>query len=124
MLYHAEYLKSIFPSKLTNCCLFSFVLDLCKALHKRCIEQLYDEHGLDMLDALSEKIDTSVALAILHSRLNQKIEDLSEARLYLTKTCSKIIANNYHRSLDHRSSSFKLSEKDSAGKSNTSTRYL
>ncbi|KAJ1264325.1 hypothetical protein BS78_09G255000 [Paspalum vaginatum] len=80
-------------------------------LHRRCIEQLYDEHGLDMLDALCEEIDTSTAIAILHSRLNQKIEDLSEARLSLNKTCSVIIANNYHRSLDHCSSSFKQSDK-------------
>ncbi|PUZ64523.1 hypothetical protein GQ55_3G149400 [Panicum hallii var. hallii] len=80
-------------------------------LHRRCIEQLYDEHGLDMLDALWEKIDTSTALVILHSRLNQKIDDLSEARLSLNKTCSNIIASNYHRSLDHRSSSFKQLDK-------------
>ncbi|RCV16273.1 hypothetical protein SETIT_3G124800v2 [Setaria italica] len=84
-------------------------------LHRRCIEQLYDEHGLDMLDALWEKIDTSTALVILHSRLNQKIDDLSEARLSLNKTCSNIIANNYHRSLDHRSSSFKQLDKRRMG---------
>ncbi|WVZ99783.1 hypothetical protein U9M48_045033, partial [Paspalum notatum var. saurae] len=102
---------SIFYFKLTNYCFFSFVFGLGKALHRRCIEQLYDEHGLDMLDALCEEIDTSTAIAILHSRLNQKIEDLSEARLSLNKTCSVIIANNYHRSLDHCSSSFKQSDK-------------
>jgi len=97
--------------ELTNDCFFLFVLDMCKALHRRCIEQLYDEHGLDMLDALWEKIDTSTTLVILHSRLNQKIDDLSEARLSLNKTCSSIIANNYHKSLDHRSSSFKQLDK-------------
>ncbi|CAL5096530.1 unnamed protein product [Urochloa decumbens] len=80
-------------------------------LHRRCIEQLYDEHGLDMLDALCENTDTSTALVILHSRLNQKIDDLSEAWFSLNKTCSNIIANNYHRSLDHRSSSFKQLDK-------------
>uniref|UniRef100_A0A0A8YZC4 Histone deacetylase interacting domain-containing protein n=1 Tax=Arundo donax TaxID=35708 RepID=A0A0A8YZC4_ARUDO len=80
-------------------------------LHRRCIEQLYDDNGLDMLDALLEPKDTSTALAVLHSRLNQKIEHLSEARLSLHKMCSNIIANNYHRSLDHRSSSFKQLDK-------------
>ncbi|CAN6305039.1 unnamed protein product [Urochloa humidicola] len=80
-------------------------------LHRRCIEQLYDEHGLDMLDALCENTDTSTALVILHSRLNQKIDDLSEARFSLNKMWSSIIANNYHRSLDHRSSSFKQLDK-------------
>ncbi|XP_066367323.1 paired amphipathic helix protein Sin3-like 6 isoform X3 [Miscanthus floridulus] len=81
------------------------------SLHRRCIEQLYDEHGLDMLDALSEKIDTSIALVILQSRLNQKIEDLKEAQSSFNKACSNIIANNYYRSLDHRSSSFKQLDK-------------
>ncbi|CAD6332659.1 unnamed protein product [Miscanthus lutarioriparius] len=81
------------------------------SLHRRCIEQLYDEHGLDMLDALLEKIDTSIALVILQSRLNQKVEDLKEAQSSLNKACSNIIANNYYRSLDHRSSSFKQLDK-------------
>ena len=103
--------SQVFFFKLTNCCFFSFVFVLCKALHRRCIEQLYDEHGLDMLDALSEKIDTSIAVVILQSRLNQKIEDLKEAQSSLNKTCSNIIANNYYRSLDHRSSSFKQLDK-------------
>ncbi|AQK92504.1 Paired amphipathic helix protein Sin3-like 5, partial [Zea mays] len=80
-------------------------------LHRRCIEQLYDEHGLDMLDALSQKTDTRIALVILESRLNQKIEDLEQAQLSLNKACSNIIANNYYRSLDHRSSSFKQLDK-------------
>ncbi|TVU01931.1 hypothetical protein EJB05_52578 [Eragrostis curvula] len=76
-------------------------------LHRRCIEQLYDDHGLDVIDALSETQNTSASLAVLHYRLNQKIEDLSVARLSLHKTCKSIIADNYYRSLDYRSSSFK-----------------
>uniref|UniRef100_A0A0E0L6F2 Histone deacetylase interacting domain-containing protein n=1 Tax=Oryza punctata TaxID=4537 RepID=A0A0E0L6F2_ORYPU len=76
-------------------------------LHKRCIEQLYDDSGIDMLDALSESENTSSALAVILSRLNQKIGDFSEARLSLNKMCSDTIANNYYRSLDHCSPSFK-----------------
>jgi paired amphipathic helix protein Sin3a len=128
VLYHAEYLDSSFLFKLTNCCFFSFVFFLCKALHRRCIEQLYDEHGLDMLDALSQKTDTRIALVILESRLNQKIEDLEQAQLSLNKACSNIIANNYYRSLDHRSSSFKQLDKRRMRPKgivdNSSTRYM
>uniref|UniRef100_A0A0D9WKF8 Histone deacetylase interacting domain-containing protein n=1 Tax=Leersia perrieri TaxID=77586 RepID=A0A0D9WKF8_9ORYZ len=76
-------------------------------LHKRCIEQLYDDSGTDMLDVLSESENTSSALAVILSRLNHKIRDLSEARLSLNKICSDIVANNYHMSLDLRSPSFK-----------------
>ncbi|KAL5231788.1 hypothetical protein ABZP36_030564 [Zizania latifolia] len=76
-------------------------------LHRRCIEHLYGDYSLDMLDALSESENASVALAVILSRLNQKIQDLSDARLSLHKMCSDTIANNYYRSLDHCSSSFK-----------------
>ncbi|KAF0926708.1 hypothetical protein E2562_027143 [Oryza meyeriana var. granulata] len=76
-------------------------------LHKRCIEQLYDDSGIDMLDALSESENTSSALAVILSRLNQKIRDFSEARLSLNKMCSESMANDYYRSLDQRSTSFK-----------------
>ncbi|KAL6848853.1 hypothetical protein ACP4OV_021436 [Aristida adscensionis] len=81
------------------------------SIHRRCIEQLYDDYGPDMLDALSETQNTSAALAVLQQRLNQKIEELSEAQISLNKTCSNIIASNYSRSLDHCSSSFKQSDK-------------
>jgi paired amphipathic helix protein Sin3a len=87
--------------------LFLLCFLLLQALHRRCIEQLYDDHGLDILDQLLETQNTSATLAVLHSRLNQKIEVLSVSRLSLHKTCSDIIANNYYRSLDYRSSSFK-----------------
>ncbi|KAE8773345.1 Paired amphipathic helix protein Sin3 [Hordeum vulgare] len=75
-------------------------------LHRRCIEKLYDDDP--DLDDLLESQNTSAVLDILLSRLNQKVEDLSEARSYLHKVhCSQIIAKNYYRSLDHRGTSFK-----------------
>ncbi|KAL5199353.1 hypothetical protein ABZP36_020556 [Zizania latifolia] len=73
----------------------------------RCIEQLYDDYGLGMLDALSESKNPSAALVVTLSRLNEKIEDSSDARLSLNKICSDTIANNYYRSLGHHSPSFK-----------------
>ncbi|KAF6986714.1 hypothetical protein CFC21_004435 [Triticum aestivum] len=74
-------------------------------LHRRCIEKLYDD-DLD-LDDLLESPNTSSVLAVLLSRLKQKVEDLSEARSYLHKAHSQVIAKNYYRSLDHRGLSFK-----------------
>lgn len=60
-----------------------------------------------MLDVLLETPSLSATLAVLHSRLNQKIEVLSVSQSSLRKSCSSIIANNYYRSLDYCSSSFK-----------------
>ncbi|KAF6992380.1 hypothetical protein CFC21_009378 [Triticum aestivum] len=74
-------------------------------LHRRCIEKLYDDDP--ELDDLLESQNTSSVLAVLLSRLKQKVEDLSEARSYLHKAHSQVIAKNYYRSLDHRGLSFK-----------------
>uniref|UniRef100_M8D0V9 Paired amphipathic helix protein Sin3 n=1 Tax=Aegilops tauschii TaxID=37682 RepID=M8D0V9_AEGTA len=74
-------------------------------LHRRCIEKLYDDDP--ELDDLLESPNTSSVLAVLLSRLKQKVEDLSEARSYLHKAHSQVIAKNYYRSLDHRGLSFK-----------------
>ncbi|KAG8086268.1 hypothetical protein GUJ93_ZPchr0010g8954 [Zizania palustris] len=76
-------------------------------LHKRCIEHLYGDYGLDMLEALSESNNPIAALDVILPHLNQKIQDLSDARLSLRKMCSDTVANNFYRSLDYCSSSFK-----------------
>ncbi|KAM0905674.1 hypothetical protein ACQ4PT_017262 [Festuca glaucescens] len=74
-------------------------------LHMRCIERLYADDS--ELDELLESQNTSAVLTVLLSRLNQKVEGLSEARLYLHRANSQVIAKNYYRSLDHRGPSFK-----------------
>ncbi|XP_051210606.1 paired amphipathic helix protein Sin3-like 5 [Lolium perenne] len=74
-------------------------------LHMRCIERLYADDS--DLDELLESQNTSAVLAVLLSRLNQKVEGLSDARLYLHRANSQVIAKNYYRSLDHRGPSFK-----------------
>uniref|UniRef100_A0ACD5T6P7 Uncharacterized protein n=1 Tax=Avena sativa TaxID=4498 RepID=A0ACD5T6P7_AVESA len=75
------------------------------SLQMRCIERLYADDS--EVDDLLESQNTSDVLAVLLSRLNQKVEELSEARLYLHKANSQVIAKNYYRSLDHRGPSFK-----------------
>uniref|UniRef100_A0ACD5Z5I0 Uncharacterized protein n=1 Tax=Avena sativa TaxID=4498 RepID=A0ACD5Z5I0_AVESA len=74
-------------------------------LHRRCIQKLYDDE-LE-IDDLLESQNTSAALSILLSRLNQVVENLSEARLCLQKILPPVIAENYYRSLDHHGPSFK-----------------
>ncbi|KQK04610.1 paired amphipathic helix protein Sin3-like 5 isoform X1 [Brachypodium distachyon] len=75
-------------------------------LHRKCIQKLYND-DYDHYCLLESK-NTSAALAVLLSRLNQKVEDLSEARLCLHKTRSQVIAKNYYKSLDHHGPSFKI----------------
>ncbi|XP_051210605.1 paired amphipathic helix protein Sin3-like 6 isoform X3 [Lolium perenne] len=74
-------------------------------LHRRCLQKLYNDDP--ELDDLLKSANTSAAISILLSRLNRRVENLSEAHLCLDKILSPLIAKNYYRSLDHHGPSFK-----------------
>ncbi|XP_037403717.1 paired amphipathic helix protein Sin3-like 3 [Triticum dicoccoides] len=74
-------------------------------LNLRCIERLYGDHGLDVMDVLRR--NASVALPVILSRLKQKQEEWSRCRSDFNKVWADIYAKNYHKSLDHRSFYFK-----------------
>ncbi|KAM0871698.1 hypothetical protein ACQ4PT_039192 [Festuca glaucescens] len=74
-------------------------------LHRRCLQKLYNDDP--ELDDLLKSPNTSAAISILLSRLNRRVENLSEAHLCLDKILSPLIAKNYYRSLDHHGPSFK-----------------
>uniref|UniRef100_A0ACD5T6P4 Uncharacterized protein n=1 Tax=Avena sativa TaxID=4498 RepID=A0ACD5T6P4_AVESA len=75
-------------------------------VHRRCLQKLYnDDPKLD--DLLERNQNTSETLSILLSRLNQRVQNLSEACLSLRKILPPLIAENYYRLLDHRGPSFK-----------------
>ncbi|KAK1280748.1 Paired amphipathic helix protein Sin3-like 4 [Acorus gramineus] len=75
------------------------------ALNLRCIERLYGDHGLDVLDVLRR--NASLALPVILTRLKQKQEEWSRCRVDFNKVWAEIYAKNYHKSLDHRSFYFK-----------------
>ncbi|KAF5206479.1 Paired amphipathic helix protein sin3-like [Thalictrum thalictroides] len=75
------------------------------ALNLRCIERLYGDHGLDVMDVLRK--NAIPALPIILSRLKQKQEEWSRCRSDFNKVWAEIYAKNYHKSLDHRSFYFK-----------------
>uniref|UniRef100_A0ACD6AMR1 Uncharacterized protein n=1 Tax=Avena sativa TaxID=4498 RepID=A0ACD6AMR1_AVESA len=74
-------------------------------LNLRCIERLYGDHGLDVMDVLRR--NASVALPVILTRLKQKQEEWSRCRSDFNKVWAEIYAKNYHKSLDHRSFYFK-----------------
>ncbi|XP_062206253.1 paired amphipathic helix protein Sin3-like 4 [Phragmites australis] len=74
-------------------------------LNLRCIERLYGDHGLDVMDVLRK--NASVALPVILTRLKQKQEEWSRCRSDFNKVWAEIYAKNYHKSLDHRSFYFK-----------------
>ncbi|WOG93367.1 hypothetical protein DCAR_0312651 [Daucus carota subsp. sativus] len=75
------------------------------ALNFRCIERLYGDHGLDVLDILRK--NTSLSLPVILIRLKQKQEEWSKCRLDFNKVWAEIYAKNHYKSLDHRSFYFK-----------------
>ncbi|OMO57284.1 paired amphipathic helix protein Sin3-like 4-like protein [Corchorus capsularis] len=75
------------------------------ALNLRCIERLYGDHGLDVMDVL--KKNAHLALPVILTRLKQKQEEWARCRSDFNKVWAEIYSKNYHKSLDHRSFYFK-----------------
>ncbi|KAM7277930.1 hypothetical protein ACFE04_005064 [Oxalis oulophora] len=75
------------------------------ALNLRCIERLYGDHGLDVLDTLRK--NPTHAISILSTRLKQKQDEWTKCRLDFNKVWADIYAKNHYKSLDHRSFYFK-----------------
>ncbi|KAJ9540584.1 hypothetical protein OSB04_027090 [Centaurea solstitialis] len=75
------------------------------ALNLRCIERLYGDHGLDVMDTLRK--NPSVALPVILIRLKQKLEEWTKCRSDFNKVWADIYAKNHYKSLDHRSFYFK-----------------
>ncbi|KAK8626398.1 hypothetical protein V6N13_134044 [Hibiscus sabdariffa] len=72
------------------------------AQNLRCIERLYDDHGLDVMDVLRKKAQLDLPVI-----LTQKLEEWTSCRSDFNKIWAKVYANNLHKSLDHRSFYFK-----------------
>ncbi|KAF6159836.1 hypothetical protein GIB67_032920 [Kingdonia uniflora] len=75
------------------------------ALNLRCIERLYGDHGLDVMDVLRK--NATLALPVILTRLKQKQEEWSRCRSDFNKVWAEIYSKNYQKSLDHRSFYFK-----------------
>lgn len=90
----------VFPFGLLNIVCYCLVV-----LNLRCIERLYGDHGLDVMDLL--KKNPYLALPVILTRLKQKQEEWARCRSDFNKVWADIYTKNYHRSLDHRSFYFK-----------------
>ncbi|GAB2241729.1 hypothetical protein Droror1_Dr00018504 [Drosera rotundifolia] len=81
------------------------------ALHLRCIERLYGDHGLDVMEVLRK--NAALALPVILTRLKQKQEEWARCRTDFNKVWGEIYAKNYYKSLDHRSFYFKQQDSKS-----------
>ncbi|XWS44244.1 hypothetical protein CRYUN_Cryun15aG0027700 [Craigia yunnanensis] len=74
-------------------------------LNLRCIERLYGDHGLDVMEILRK--NPALALPIILTRLKQKQEEWTKRRVDFNKVWAEIYSKNHYKSLDHRSFYFK-----------------
>eukprot|EP00245_Coleochaete_scutata_P002928 TRINITY_DN14179_c0_g1_i2.p1 TRINITY_DN14179_c0_g1~~TRINITY_DN14179_c0_g1_i2.p1 ORF type:complete len:1452 (-),score=385.29 TRINITY_DN14179_c0_g1_i2:688-5043(-) len=79
------------------------------AINMRCIERIYGDHGLDVVELLRKS--PVVALPVILDRLKQKQEEWQKCRTDMNKVWAEVYAKNYHKSLDHRSFYFKQQDK-------------
>ncbi|XP_038715705.1 paired amphipathic helix protein Sin3-like 2 isoform X2 [Tripterygium wilfordii] len=79
--------------------------DYFTALNLRCIERLYGDHGLDVMDILRK--NPTLALPVILTRLKQKQDEWTRCRSDFNKVWADIYAKNHYKSLDHRSFYFK-----------------
>ncbi|CAO2825485.1 unnamed protein product [Amaranthus hypochondriacus] len=74
-------------------------------LNLRCIERLYGDHGLDVMDILRKS--PAISLPVILTRLKQRQDEWTKCRTDFNKVWSDIYARNHFKSLDHRSFYFK-----------------
>ncbi|XP_010528284.1 PREDICTED: paired amphipathic helix protein Sin3-like 2 isoform X2 [Tarenaya hassleriana] len=79
--------------------------DYFTAINLRCIERLYGDHGLDVLEVLYR--NPALVLPVILTRLKQKQEEWSKCREEFNKVWAEVYAKNHYKSLDHRSFYFK-----------------
>ncbi|KAL9673031.1 hypothetical protein QQ045_029284 [Rhodiola kirilowii] len=75
------------------------------AIHLRCIERLYGDHCLDVMDFLRKRFTQS--LPVIAKRMKQRKEEWSKTRSGFNSVWAEVYAKNHYNSLDHRSFYFK-----------------
>ncbi|XP_023633198.1 paired amphipathic helix protein Sin3-like 6 isoform X2 [Capsella rubella] len=75
------------------------------AMNLRCIERLYGDNGLDVMDLLKKNMHS--ALPVILTRMKQKQEEWARCHSDFQKVWAEVYAKNHHKSLDHRSFYFK-----------------
>ena len=65
-------------------------------MHLRCIERIYGDHGLHVLDLLRE--NPTLALPVVLPRLQQKQDEWSVCRPEMNKGWTAVYEKSYHKS--------------------------
>mmetsp|Transcript_13663 Transcript_13663/g.19538 ORF Transcript_13663/g.19538 Transcript_13663/m.19538 type:complete len:1843 (+) Transcript_13663:250-5778(+) len=96
---------------------YSFDERVLNTIHRHCISRLYGDAGNEMLRLISK--NPTVAIPIVVKRLRQKDEEFRAAREAISPRWKDLAEQNYYKSLDHRSLTWRTTDKRA-----TSTRTL
>ncbi|KAF4366211.1 hypothetical protein F8388_014929 [Cannabis sativa] len=92
----AEKLMESMNNKLVRGCIENHFTPM----NLRCIEMLYGDYGLDILDQLRK--NTCRVLPVILNRLYQKRQEHEASRSSFNKIWANVFAENHHKSLLHR----------------------
>jgi paired amphipathic helix protein Sin3a len=111
--------KSCVPGTGLGGKIYQYTLDgrVLGVIHKHAIRRIYGDDGNEMLELCFK--NPSVALPIVVNRLRQKNDEFCAAREVLNKKWKDIAEHNYYMSLDHRSITWRTTDKRA-----TSTRTI
>jgi len=98
---------------------FQYYFDhrILNTIHKHCIARIYGDSGQEMLKMLNK--NPVIAIPVVIKRLRQKDEEFRAAREVLNRRWKELAELNYYKSLDHRSLTWRQTDKRA-----TSTRTL
>ncbi|KAL7534835.1 hypothetical protein ACHAXR_006109 [Thalassiosira sp. AJA248-18] len=99
--------------------IYQYTLDgrVLGVIHKHAIKRIYGDDGNEMLELCFK--NPAVALPIVVNRLRQKDEEWRAAREVLNRKWKDLAEHNYYKSLDHRSITWRTTDKRA-----TSTRTI
>ena len=99
--------------------IYQYTLDgrVLGVIHKLAIKRIYGDDGNEMLDLCFK--NPAVALPIVVNRLRQKDEEFRAARVVLNRKWKDLGEHNYFKSVDHRSITWRTTDKRA-----TSTRTM
>lgn len=88
---------------------YTFDKSILGVIHRNAIARIYGDSGQEMLDLIVK--NPTVAIPVVVQRLRQKDEEWRVVRYRLNRHWRELAEHNYYRSLDHRSLTWRTTDK-------------
>ena len=88
---------------------YTFDKTILGVIHRNSISRIYGDAGSEMLDLVVK--NPTVAIPLVVERLSQKDQEWKKVRARLNRRWKELAEHNYYRSLDHRSLTWRATDK-------------